>query len=127
MLQAAADGSRSEAERLLVKLMRQAGLTGWRTNYPVAGYKVDAAFPKQKVVIEVDGFAFHTDEEVFQIDRQRQNTIALTGWQILRFTWLDLTEYPERVIAAIRSAIAARIIVAHRRQPRRNHRGRTTI
>lgn len=108
MLQAAADGSRSEAERLLVKLMRQAGLTGWRTNYPVAGYKVDAAFPKQKVVIEVDGFAFHTDEEVFQIDRQRQNTIALTGWQILRFTWLDLTEYPERVIAAIRSAIAAR-------------------
>jgi len=108
MLQAAADGSRSEAERLLVKLMRQAGLTGWRTNYPVAGYKVDAAFPKQKVVIEVDGFAFHTDEEVFQIDRQRQNTIALTGWQILRFTWLDLTEYPERVIAVIRSAISAR-------------------
>jgi very-short-patch-repair endonuclease len=108
MLQAAADGSRSEAERLLVKLMRQAGLTGWRTNYPVAGYKVDAAFPKQKVAIEVDGFAFHTDEEVFQIDRQRQNTIALTGWQILRFTWLDLTEYPERVIAVIRSAISAR-------------------
>jgi very-short-patch-repair endonuclease len=108
MLQAAADGSRSEAERLLVKLMRQAGLTGWRTNYPVAGYKVDAAFPKQKVVIEVDGFAFHTDEEVFQIDRRRQNTIALTGWQILRFTWLDLTEYPERVIAVIRSAISAR-------------------
>ncbi|MCI4674036.1 type IV toxin-antitoxin system AbiEi family antitoxin domain-containing protein [Candidatus Mycolicibacterium alkanivorans] len=108
MLQAAADGSRSEAERLLLGLLRQAGLTGWRTNHPVAGYKVDVAFPKQKVAIEVDGFAFHTDEEVFQIDRQRQNTIALCGWQILRFTWLDLTGYPERVIAVIRSAISAR-------------------
>jgi very-short-patch-repair endonuclease len=108
MLQAAADGSRSAAERLLVKLLHQAGLTGWRTNYPVAGYKVDAAFPKQKVAIEVDGFAFHTDEEVFQIDRQRQNAIALSGWQVLRFTWLDLTEYPERVIAVIRAAISAR-------------------
>jgi very-short-patch-repair endonuclease len=108
LLQAAADGSRSEAERLLVRLLRQARMTGWRTNYPVAGYKVDAAFPRQRVAIEVDGFAFHTDEEVFQIDRQRQNTIALSGWQVLRFTWLDLTEYPERVIASIRSAISAR-------------------
>ncbi len=108
MLLAAADGTRSEAERLLVKLLRQAGLAGWRTNHPVAGYKVDAAFPNQRVAIEVDGFAFHTDEEVFQIDRQRQNAIALSGWQILRFTWLDLTEYPERVIASIRSAISAR-------------------
>ena len=82
--------------------------SGWRTNHPVAGYKVDAAFTDQRVAIEVDGFAFHTDEEVFQIDRQRQNAIALSGWQILRFTWLDLTEYPERVIASIRSAISAR-------------------
>jgi hypothetical protein len=28
------------------------------------------------------------------------------GWQVLRFTWLDLTEYPERVITVIRNAIS---------------------
>jgi very-short-patch-repair endonuclease len=55
LLQAASDGARSEAERLLVKLLRGAGITGWRTNYPVGGYKVDVAFPKQKVAIETDG------------------------------------------------------------------------
>jgi predicted transcriptional regulator of viral defense system len=55
LLQAASDGARSEAERLLVKLLRDAGITGWRTNYPVGGYKVDVAFPKQKVAIETDG------------------------------------------------------------------------
>ena len=108
LLQGAADGARSEAERILVALLRQAGLTGWRTNHPVAGYKVDAAFPARKVAIEIDGFAFHTDEDVFQSDRRRQNDIALAGWQILRFTWLDLTEFPERVIAVIRAAISAR-------------------
>jgi hypothetical protein len=27
---------------------------------------------------------------------------------VLRFTWLDLTEYPERVAAVIRTAISAR-------------------
>lgn len=108
LLQAASDGARSEAERLLVKLLRQAGITGWRTNYPVGGYKVDVAFVKQIVAIEVDGWAHHSDADDFQSDRVRQNHIALLGWQVLRFTWLDLTEYPERVIAVIRNAISAR-------------------
>jgi very-short-patch-repair endonuclease len=106
LLQAAADGARSEAERLLVALLREAGITGWRTNYPIGGYKVDVGFPKQKVAIEVDGWAFHNDPEVFVKDRNRQNAIALLGWKVLRFTWFDLTEYPERVIAEIRRAIS---------------------
>lgn len=105
LLQAASDGSRSEAERLLIKLLRSAGITGWRSNVRVGGYVVDVLFRTEKVVIEVDGWAFHSDQEVFQSDRERQNTIALRGLQVLRFTWLDLTQYPDRVIATIRAAI----------------------
>jgi very-short-patch-repair endonuclease len=107
LLQAASDGARSEAERLLVTLLREAGITGWRTNYRVSGYKVDVAFPAAKVAIETDGWAFHSDQEDFQQDRERQNNITLVGWQVMRFTWLDLVEYPQRVIAIIRSAISA--------------------
>jgi very-short-patch-repair endonuclease len=107
LLQAASDGARSAAERLLVKLLREAGITGWRTNHPVGGYKVDVAFPDPKVAIETDGLAFHSDADVFHQDRVRQNNITLLGWQVLRFTWLDLIEYPQRVIAVIRSAISA--------------------
>jgi very-short-patch-repair endonuclease len=107
LLQAASDGARSEAERLLIKLLRDNGITGWKANYPVGGYKVDVAFPKQKVAIETDGWAFHSSQEDFQNDRERQNKIALLGWQVLRFTWLDLTEYPQRVLALIRRAISA--------------------
>lgn len=107
LLQAASDGARSSAERLLVTLLRDAGITGWQTNYPVGGYKVDVGFPGAKVAIEVDGFAFHSGPVEFQIDRERQNNIALLGWQVLRFTWLDLTEYPQRVLAVIRSATSA--------------------
>ena len=105
LLHAAQDGARSEAERLLVKLLKEAGFTGWKANYPVAGYKVDVGFVREHVAIEVDGWAFHSDPHDFQIDRKRQNAIALSGWQVLRFTWLDLTEYPQRVIAEIRAAI----------------------
>ncbi len=105
LLQAASDGARSEAERLLLKLLRDAGITGWKANYPVGGYKVDVGFPREKVALEADGWAFHSDPEAFQIDRKRQNAIALLGWQVLRFTWLDLTEHPQRVIAEIAAAI----------------------
>jgi very-short-patch-repair endonuclease len=105
LLQVASNGARSEAERLLVKLLRDNGITGWKANYPVGGYKVDVGFPKQKVAIETDGWAFHSDQEDFQNDRERQNKIALLGWKVLRFTWLDLTEYPQRVLAEIAAAI----------------------
>jgi very-short-patch-repair endonuclease len=108
LLQAASDGARSEAERLQVKLLREAGITGWRTNYPVGGYKADVAFVKQKMAIEVDGLAHHSDSEDFHNDRVRQNSIVLFGWQALRFTWLDLVEYPQRFIAVIRSATSER-------------------
>jgi very-short-patch-repair endonuclease len=108
LLQAAGGGARSEAERLLHQILRSANITGWKANYRVGGYRVDVGFPGPKVAIEVDGFAFHSGPAEFQIDRERQNAIALLGWQVLRFTWLDLTEYPERVAAVIRSAISAR-------------------
>lgn len=106
LLQAAEDGARSEAERLLVKLLRTNRIAGWRTNYPAGGYQIDVAFPNQQVAIEVDGLAFHSDTDAFHNDRKRQNALALLGWQILRFTWLDLTQYPDRVIAEIKRALA---------------------
>jgi very-short-patch-repair endonuclease len=108
LLHAAADGARSEAERLLLKLLRDNGITGWKANHPVAGYKLDVAFPEEKIDVEVDGWAFHSNQEDFQVDRERQNKLILLGWQVLRFTWLDLTEYPQRVLAEIRFARAQR-------------------
>lgn len=107
-LREASDGARSEAERLLIRLLRAAKISGWRANYPVGGYVVDVAFPEQKVAIEVDGWAFHNDRAAFQHDRTRQNRISLNGWKVLRFTWLDLTEHPQRVIAEIAAAIRSR-------------------
>jgi very-short-patch-repair endonuclease len=108
LLQAAADGARSEAERLLIKLLRAARITGWKANYPVGPYKIDVAFPELKIALETDGWAFHSDPEAFRRDRKRQNYLILQGWRVLRFTWLDLVEYPQRVIAEIRAAIWAR-------------------
>ena len=93
--------------RLLIELLNDDGISGWIANHPVGGYVVDIAFPGLRIAIEVDGWAFHSDRQVFQSDRVRQNQIALLGWQVLRFTWFDLTERPQRVLAQIRRAICA--------------------
>lgn len=114
LLRAAADGARSEAERLLIRLLKDEGITGWKADYRIGRYKVDVAFPASQVAIETDGWAFHNDQEDFQHDRVKQNEIALLGWQVLRFTWLDLTEYPQRVIAEIRFANESRTGAAAR-------------
>lgn len=108
LLRAATDGTRSQAERILARLLRNAGITEWRSNHPIAGYKADFAFVGPKIVLEADGLAFHSDADDFHNDRVRQNAITLAGWTVLRFTWIDLTEYPNRVIAVIRNALAQR-------------------
>jgi very-short-patch-repair endonuclease len=108
LLQAADGGARSQAERLFAQLLKQAGITGWKANQKVAGYEVDYVFEATKVAIEIDGLAFHSDSDDFHRDRIKQNAIALAGYQILRFTWLDLVEYPERVIATVKRATSAR-------------------
>ncbi len=108
MLHAAESGAHSQAERILLRLFQDAGITGWRANFRLGGYQLDVAFPDVKVAIEVDGWAFHSSPDKFEGDRARQNQIVLLGWTVLRFTWLDLTTTPERVIAEVQRAISAR-------------------
>ncbi|MDQ1307702.1 MAG: hypothetical protein QG671_3535, partial [Actinomycetota bacterium] len=97
--------ARSRMEELAQALLREAGISGWRANYPlwVRGQKIilDLAFPEHKVVIELDGRAFHGLER-FQHDRTRQNLLVQAGWTVLRFTWEDVTRRPEHVVAQIR-------------------------
>jgi very-short-patch-repair endonuclease len=107
LLQGADEGTRSAAERLMARLLRSAGITGWKTNQCIAGYEVDFVFRDAKVAIEIDGFAFHGDADTFQRDRNKQNAIALAGYQILRFTWLDLVEYSQRVLTEVKRAVCA--------------------
>jgi very-short-patch-repair endonuclease len=107
-LQAAGDGSRSKAERVFIRLLTQHRITGWTANHPVGGYVIDVAFLGSRVAVEIDGWAHHSGPEQFGRDRTRQNALILLGWRVLRFTWRDLTEHPDRVIYELNAAISAR-------------------
>jgi len=108
LLIAAADRAASAAERELKALLRAERIAGWVCHYRLGGYEIDFAFPEHRVAVEVDGWAFHQDAQVFRTDRQRQNRLVLAGWTPLRFTWHDLTRRPGQVAAEIRAALARR-------------------
>jgi very-short-patch-repair endonuclease len=106
LLAVAADRAASHAERLLVRLLREAEITGWELNYPFQDYLIDVAFPPQRVAIEVDGWAWHVSADRFVGDRRRHNALVSLQWTVLRFTWHDLVARPDDVVDEIRAALA---------------------
>ncbi|NMH98867.1 type IV toxin-antitoxin system AbiEi family antitoxin domain-containing protein [Pseudonocardia acidicola] len=107
LLIAAADRADSAAERLLVTILRNAGITGWTTGHPFGAYRIDLAFPAVRVAVEVDGWAWHVDAERFRTDRRKGNALVRAGWDLLRFTWHDLANEPARVLDEVRATLTA--------------------
>jgi len=101
LLTAAADRADSAAERVLVKVLTEAGVQGWILGHPFGPYRIDLAFPAARVAVEVDGWAWHVDPERFRTDRRKGNAITRGGWDLLRFTWHDLDGRPGECVAEI--------------------------
>jgi very-short-patch-repair endonuclease len=107
IIAAAADRADSVAERILKRLLREAGITGWVVGHRFGPHLIDLAFPTQRVAIEVDGWAWHADVDRFRADRRKGNALTHAGWTLLRFTWHDLVTRPREVVAEILHALAA--------------------
>ena len=97
--------TRSEAERALLTLVRRAGLPRPVTNVRVGRYEVDALWPSERLVVEVDGFAFHSSREAFERDRERDADLQARGLRVIRVTWRRLTQRPEAVAALLGAAL----------------------
>ncbi len=109
-LELARHGAASVAEVRLHDLLRLGNLSGWTPNARIRDVRgrtiarADVLFAAQRVVIEVDGRAYHGADR-FQADRDRDNALVAAGYLVLRFTWLDLTDHPARTLERIRAAL----------------------
>lgn len=52
--------------------------------------RVDLAYPEQRIVVELDGLAFHSDRTAVERDRRRRNDIRTAGYALLEFGWSDV-------------------------------------
>jgi very-short-patch-repair endonuclease len=98
--------TRSEAERLLLRLVRAAGLPPPEHNVRVGGHELDLLWREQRLVVEVDGYAYHSGRAAFERDRVRDAELLASGFRVLRLTWRRLVEEPESVVARLAQALA---------------------
>ena len=104
----------SELERRFFAVVERAGLPAPKRQFTLPGRlgqtgRVDAAYPDQRVIIELDGRRWHTRINDVKRDRQWDNQAASAGWVTLRFLWEDVVNDPDHVVAVLRETIAQRI------------------
>jgi hypothetical protein len=98
-----AGGTKSANEDAFVPLAHRAGLGEPRSNARVAGIEVDFSWPGRSLVVEIDG-GQHELVPIRRDDDWRDDWLRGAGYTVLRFTELELTQRPERIVAALRDA-----------------------
>ena len=99
--------TRSAAEERFLGLLRSAGLPAPEVNVLVQGHLVDFLWRDQGLVVEVDGFQFHSSREAFERDRRRDAELQRAGLRALRVTWRQIVDAPYATLANVVGALAA--------------------
>ena len=100
---------RSRLEERFLMLCRTAALPKPRANARIAladgPVEVDFLWPRERLVAELDGYRFHGTRSGFEQDRARDRRLLIAGYRVVRFTWRQLTDGPDEVIATIRALL----------------------
>jgi len=110
-----------ETEVKMAKLLRSAGLTGWRRHQPVKG-NPDFVFRRERIALFVDGCFWHgcpqhcrmpaANRSYWQSkilrntvrDRKTTRTLKAAGWKVIR-VWSHALRNPQAITARIISEL----------------------
>lgn len=93
--------TRSEAEDRFLDIVRRGQLVPPEANVIVEGFEVDFLWRKERLIVEVDGFAYHAVPGAFERDRLRDAILGTHGFRVLRVTWGQLETEPEAVLVRL--------------------------
>jgi very-short-patch-repair endonuclease len=77
------------------------------TNVLVLGREVDVYWPSARLVVELDGFAFHGHRAAFERDRARDIDLLVEGIRVIRITHRRLDEEAGVVAAKLGALLTA--------------------
>lgn len=104
-------GAEAESERRVQRILRAAGIEGWRANLAITldgqRFRLDLAFERLKVAIEVEGWAFHRSKERRDRDLAKLNALARHDWALITFSW-EHTEDPDYICGSVRTVLQQR-------------------
>jgi very-short-patch-repair endonuclease len=103
-----AELTRSELERLFLRLCRRHRLPQPEVNVRVGEYEVDFLWRDRRLIAETDGYRHHGDRSSFERDRARDARLQGLGYRVLRFTYRQLTDDRFAVIAALHDLLGQR-------------------
>ena len=100
--------TRSECEERFLALVRRAGLPGPEVNARVSRFEVDFCWRRQGVIVEIDGFFFHSSGAALARDHRRDAALQQMGFLVIRILARELVASPESVLVRVASALALR-------------------
>jgi REase_MTES_1575 len=102
--------TRSELEMRFRALVEDAGLPAPATNCTVELHpltvEADAVWQQARLIVELDGYAYHRTQAAFERDRERDRAAVAAGWRVIRITWRQLANDPRGVVRDLRRALS---------------------
>jgi very-short-patch-repair endonuclease len=96
----------NDLEEAMLALVHRANLPAPRCQVPLLDgrYTADFFWPDHDLVAETDG-GDHLRRPRYEHDRERDALMLLAGYRVVRFTWRQLTERPDYVVATLRALL----------------------
>jgi very-short-patch-repair endonuclease len=103
---------RGDAPTLLSKLergfrarLRAAKLPLPITNKQAGAHYVDCRWPQHRLTVELDSYRYHHTRHAWEQDRRRDREARARGDAMRRYTWTDVFEEPEPMLAELRELL----------------------
>jgi very-short-patch-repair endonuclease len=91
--------TRSEAERWMLRLLREASVPGFEMNARIHGFEVDVLWRQAGFAIEIDGYDAHSGRVAFERDRLKRATLTAHGITVMPVTGRQIREDPDAVLS----------------------------
>lgn len=82
--------TRSHFEDAFLDFARGFGLPRPEVNQRIAGHEVDMLWRERRLIVELDGYTFHSSRTAFEHDRRRDADLQAAGYRVVRITWQRL-------------------------------------
>jgi hypothetical protein len=98
--------SLSEMERRFFQALREGRLTLPETNRQADGRRIDCRWPG-RLTVELNSYQFHNSRHSWEQDQRRRREARKRGEEFRVYTWTDITEHKDAMIAELRELLVA--------------------